>query len=35
MNVKIQNWILKRVQNDSMVMPNPADGGTSHLSFGI
>jgi hypothetical protein len=22
MNVKVQNWILKRVQNDTLVMPN-------------
>jgi len=22
MNVKVQNWILKRVQNDILVMPN-------------
>jgi hypothetical protein len=35
MNVKVQNGILKQVQNDTLVMPNPAYCGTSHLSFGF
>ncbi len=35
MNIKVQNGILKQVQNDTLVMPNPADGGASHLSFGF
>jgi hypothetical protein len=42
MNVKVQNWILKRVQNDTLVMPNQVLNllqdltiSASHLSFGF
>jgi predicted RNA methylase len=42
MNVKVQNWILKRVQNDVLVMPNQVLNliqdlriSASHLNFGF
>ena len=34
-NVKVQSMIPKRFENDILIIPNPADGGTFHLSFGF